>query len=535
MAQLRYLDDAGLIRVAELGRARFVIGRVASCNVTIVDDLVSREHAHLEPGPDGRYRIRDLGSRNKTYVNGELITETILAPGDVIRIGERVFEFIDDAAWPEKVDVEFLTPDRADPAGCDWIKIKAPLTLTLAQLGRLSGLANNVGALARPDDVVEAALSYLLVDFQAERGFVAVRGEDKRDLRVVSQRGLARAPGGSLTPVSQTFVYAALLQQVAGRYPESGGQIDPKSGYAASGMVAPLVCRNDTTGVLYIDRPSSKRTFTAAELQQFAAAGAQLGTIMATATRRLSQDAARYGQNLRAHARRLQTRLTPALGDLNGFDAARQLLPGNGRGGDVGDVLPVGDAGVCALVVDAGGHGVLGLAQAAAVRAALRTALGRPEVVAELGDVFNALNASLTTLPGRQQVACCAVLVDPTAGRLVYVNAGTSMPLLLPAATRMQSLEHASLILGADGGYNYDATTIDLPPDFRLVLYTDGLTDAVSASGEPFGEERLKTVLLDRDAFGSASDMAGTIVRAFNEHLAGHPHDDDALIIVVGR
>ena len=535
MAHLRYLDDAGHIRTAELAQGRFVIGRVASCNITFVDDLISREHAQIEPGQDGRYHIRDLGSRNKTYVNGELAAETALAAGDVVRIGDRVLEFLDDGAGLEKVDLEFLTPDRTDPPGCEWIKIKTPLTLSLAQLGRLSGLAGDFGVLVRPEDVVEAALSYLIVDFQAERGFVALRGDTKRDLRIVSQRGLARAPRGSLTPVSQTFVYSALLQQVAGRYPDSASQIQSKAGFAAAGMVAPLVYRNDTIGVMYVDRPATKRTFSASELQQFTAAGAQLGAMMATATRRLSQSAARQGRAFMSHVRRVQTQLTPTLPELDDFDVADQLVAGHGRCGDLCDMVRVGEGGACSLVVDSGGHGVLGLAQAAAIRTALRTALSVPEAATDLGEVFSALNQALIGLPGRQLVACCAVRLDLTAGRLSYVNAGTAMPLLLPAATRLQTLEHPSLILGTDAEYSYDTTTVDLPPDFRLVLYTDGLVDSCNAGGEPFGEERLKTVLLDPTAFGSPNEMVATVIRAFNEHLAGNPHDDDALIMVIGR
>jgi serine phosphatase RsbU (regulator of sigma subunit) len=257
--------------------------------------------------------------------------------------------------------------------------------------------------------------------------------------------------------------------------------------------------------------------------------------MMATATRRLSQTAARQGQAFMSHVRRVQTQLTPALPELDDFEVAAQLVAGHGRCGDVCDMVRIDDGGACALVVDSGGHGILGLAQAAAIRTALRTALSVPEAAADLGEVFNALNGALIGVPGRQLVACCAVTLNLTAGRLSYVNAGTAMPLLLPAATRLQTLEHPSLILGTDAEYSYDTTTVDLPPDFRLVLYTDGLVDSCNAGGEPFGEERLKTVLLDPTSFGTPNEMVATVVRAFNEHLAGNPHDDDALIMVIGR
>ena len=535
MAQLRYLDDAGRVCAVEIGGGRFVIGRVTSCDITFVDDMISREHAQIERQEDGRFRIRDLGSRNKTHVNGQSITETMLAAGDVVRVGEHVLEFLDDEQPAGRISLEFLTPDREEPAGSEWIKTKAPVTLSLVQLGRLAGLAPLGSVIVRPEDVADSALSHLIVDLQAERGFVALRGEAKKDLRVIAQRGLARAAGEAMMPVSQSFVFPAILQQVAGRYPASASQIDAKSGYAATGMVAPLLLRGDTVGMVYVDRPAGKKTFTAAALQQFSAAGAQLGALLASASRRVAQTASREGVAYVSNIRRTQELLAPNLPELPDFELGSKLLPGHGRCGDTCDVVPLGEGMVCGLIVDGGGHGSAGIAQAAAIRTALWTALASQPEAADLGTIFSSLNQALGGLSGRQFIACCAVLIDVGAGRISYVNAGGPVPMLIPAATRLQSLDQPSLILGADPAFNYETATVDLPPRFRLVLHTDGLTDACNAAGDLFGEERLKDVLLDRDSFTAPADMTEIVARAFNEHLAGHPQEDDALILVIGQ
>ncbi len=101
MAQLRFLDDGGLLQIKALDKPRFVIGRGQNCQVVLDDDMISREHVRIDMEADGRFRISDLGSRNKTYVNGELIAETLLTPGDIIRVGEHVLEFLDDSAAPD--------------------------------------------------------------------------------------------------------------------------------------------------------------------------------------------------------------------------------------------------------------------------------------------------------------------------------------------------------------------------------------------------------------------------------------------------
>ncbi|MCH8843364.1 MAG: FHA domain-containing protein, partial [SAR324 cluster bacterium] len=122
MPSLRYLDDAGRLRVTVLDAKPFLVGRAESCQLTFDSDMISREHLRIDVADDGRFRARDLDSRNKTFVNGELIQEILLSGGDVIRVGDRVVEFVDDAASPRVADLSFLTPDRAEPADCEWIK-----------------------------------------------------------------------------------------------------------------------------------------------------------------------------------------------------------------------------------------------------------------------------------------------------------------------------------------------------------------------------------------------------------------------------
>ncbi len=176
MAQLRYLDQAGHLQTINLGEGPFLIGRLDTCQIVFNDDMVSREHTRIDHEKGGRYGIRDLGSRNKTVVNGQVVSEALLQPGDFVRIGEHVLEFIDEGAQHQSLGLDFLTPDRRDPPGSDWIKIKAPITLLPVQIERLSGLSADLGMTARQEDVAEAALARLMLDTQAERGFAALRG-----------------------------------------------------------------------------------------------------------------------------------------------------------------------------------------------------------------------------------------------------------------------------------------------------------------------------------------------------------------------
>src|SRR5712671_7163812 len=85
---LEIADDSGHNARQTLSGQRLTIGRSAECQVRLDRTTVSRRHAELFYDPFQRWWIRDLQSRNGTQVNGESATEKMLAPGDVLTVGE---------------------------------------------------------------------------------------------------------------------------------------------------------------------------------------------------------------------------------------------------------------------------------------------------------------------------------------------------------------------------------------------------------------------------------------------------------------
>ena len=536
MAVLRYLDVNGFPANRTLDVEHFLIGRAATCNISFDDDMISREHVRIDLEPDGRFRIRDLGSRNKTYVNGELVAEALLSPGDVLRVGEHVLEFLDDTTGVEPFTMEFLTPDRSDPPNVEWLKVRTPTTLTLGQLEKLALLAADPPLTARAEDIADTALGRLLMDLQADRGFIALRGEKKTELRPLAHRALGRAAGRSLTPVSQSFVFAPLLQSVAGRYPRTAAQVDAKLGFAASAVVAPLTFHGEPVGVLYADRPSGKKPFGPEAVQHCVAAGAQLGAVIGEASRRLARLAPREGATWMTLLRRTQQAvLTPAVSN-DTFDVGFQHFPGRVRCGDLCEVVHLDEQRSVAVLLDAGGKGLTGLLQARAVGCAVRTTVKvTDEAALDPATMFNELNRSLANAPTRQIVPCTFVALDLAAGKLTYINAGGMPPLLMVGPGRLVTLDQTELLLGIDADYVYEATRVDLPDPFRLICHTDGLTDGTSAAGEPLGHARLHEALLQREAFAAAEEIVARIARLWSSHLAGSQGDDDAMVLVFAR
>ena len=535
MAHLRYIDDAGRLQTKVLDAEACILGRAPTCQIVLVDDTISREHLRIELDSGGRFRIRDLGSRNKTHVNGELITETFLNPGDIIRAGARVVEFLDEGATQERLDLEFLTPDKTEPPDCEWVKLKTPVSLAIAQIERLFLLLDD-RVTSRPEDLSQAALGKILLDLQAERGLIALRGEGKLELRPLAYRALRRSAKGSLTPVSQAFVLAPVLQSVAGRYPRTAGQLNTKLGYAVTGLAAPLTYRGDVIGVLYVDRAAAKKPFSSADLQYTMAAGALIGASVAESSRKLVGLAVRESAAWIITLRRMQTALANVVTSSDSFSAATKLYPGRARCGDFVDVVHVDELRCWVLLVDAGGHGVTGLAAASAIRAAVRTALAvSQDALMDPAAVFDEINALMADATARQVLPCTFIGIDLSAGRLAYVNAGGMPPMLMVGPGRLITLDRPALVLGVDRDYAYETTQVNVPDVFRVVCHTDGLTEGANVAGEALGNQRLHETLLDRDSFTSAQDVLGKIHETWTTHIAGSQPDDDALVLVLGR
>ena len=536
MAYLRFLDDSERLQARLLDAEKFVIGRGGSCHLVLDSEKISREHARIVMEGDGRYRIHDLGSRNKTYVNGELVTETLLTPGAIIRVGDRVIEFVSDEHGAESIDLDFLTPDATEPPDCEWIKCKTPFSVTAAQIEQLSHLIGDQPLTARAEDVADAALGQIILDLEAERGLIALHGEGKGQIRPLAHRALKKSPGASMTPVSQSFVTAAVLQGAAGRYPKNPAKSGAKLGFAVTGLVAPLTHRGEVIGILYVDRPAGKRHFSPSAMQYCAACGAHIGALLGEASRKLAQSASREGATWMSTIRRVQASLSSPAESSKEFDVASTCYAGRLKCGDFGSVIHLDEQRCGVIVLDGGGHGITGIAQSSARRTAVEAAVAvSEEALTDPSQMFNAINHLMSASRARQVLPCLFVGIDLSAGRLGYINAGGMPPLLMAGPGRMVALDQTALVLGVDADYSYETTQVDLPGAFRLVCFTDGLTEATSVGAEAFGDQRLGKALLDHDRFGSAAETLAWIGNAWKTHLGITQGADDALVLVVAH
>ena len=116
--------------------------------------------------------------------------------------------------------------------------------------------------------------------------------------------------------------------------------------------------------------------------------------------------------------------------------------------------------------------------------------------------------------------------------RLAYVNAGHNAPFVVRADGSHERLREGGAVLGVFGTANYELGLAQLSPGDRVILFTDGVTEACDPSGEEFGEARLLRLLQDHRKL-SADELQAKILAVVAE-FSGSRWQDDATLVVLG-
>lgn len=234
-------------------------------------------------------------------------------------------------------------------------------------------------------------------------------------------------------------------------------------------------------------------------------------------------------------ARELQSELLP--GDLPavpGYLFAHSYRTANEVGGDYYDIMPLpedGDGRLALVVGDASGHGMAAGLVMAIANATLRTALDldpRPE------RVLAVLNRTLCRTGTRRTfMSAFYAVLEPGTGKMEYVCAGHPYPLLRRADGRIEELGCGGFPLGLRDSMTWVPHETALEPGDLLVLYTDGLPEAVdSQGGTAFGYERIRAAL---ELGGTPQEVHDRILSAFDRHMGDDPLRDDLTIEVIAR
>jgi len=192
-------------------------------------------------------------------------------------------------------------------------------------------------------------------------------------------------------------------------------------------------------------------------------------------------------------ARQIQQNLRPAVNGLIGIDVAELFEPADDVGGDYYDVIPLSDGQYLLCVADVSGHGVPAAMAATLLKAFVSEAAKRSSSPAQ---ILTDVNERYCEYVMMGHFATMTILVvDPKRRRLTYANAGHELPFLQNGGEAPVRLNVGDLILGVEEDTHYSEEIIQLGDATRLVIVSDGVTEAFDPSDEQYGTERIEQLM----------------------------------------
>lgn len=237
-----------------------------------------------------------------------------------------------------------------------------------------------------------------------------------------------------------------------------------------------------------------------------------------------------------AIARNIQNYLLPkTLPKIDGYDFAATNLPSEVVSGDYYDFIMHHQEKLCFIIGDVAGKGI----PASLMMAGLRTAMHAQtlldvEMSPEL--FISRVNRLIYhSSPHNKFITLFYGELYPTSGRIVYINAGHNPPFHVTCDGCLQPLSTNNLPLGVKVDANYCTGEIILQRGEFLFLYTDGVTEAMNANEQEFGEENLKEVLRQNQPGNSAEYLLQQVINRINDFRGNTVQNDDLTMAVIMR
>jgi sigma-B regulation protein RsbU (phosphoserine phosphatase) len=228
-------------------------------------------------------------------------------------------------------------------------------------------------------------------------------------------------------------------------------------------------------------------------------------------------------------AREIQESLLPkVIPQLPGFEVASAWQPAQAVGGDYFDALKFGENRLAICIADVSGKGVPAALLMANVQASLRASVRHLDSPARVCSIINGMLCE-SIAPGKFVTFFCGVL-DAGARTFHYCNAGHPYPILISSGA-VRTLDQGGAVLGVFPAWTYQDSSVDLRSGDRLLLFTDGITEAEAPDGQEFGMEKV-AAFATAHAANSAAKINQQLLAQVTE-FCGAQFQDDATLLVL--
>ena len=545
--QLVITRPDGSRTTVELRKDALTLGRATDNRLPYPDDpALSRYHLCLDP-LDGGWQVRDCGSRNGTVVNSTTLTAPHrLHPGDRIYAGHLTIDVHDSQDQGTERVVRFIPQDAAEPkrgatiiTSLDEVlgqarkadRGRADSSLTSTRAVRALIRAGQELAGHRPlDELFGVILDLALAAVDARRGVILT--DENGNLVIRASRG----EGFSIsTRLRDQILHerSALLIKDAQLDSALRNQQSIIAQRVRSIVAAPLQTDDRVIGLIYVDNGTTFRPFSHEDLDLLTVMANVAAIRIEHARLAAVEQQEKVTQSELAQAGEIQQSLLPSEAPrVRGYELAGFNLPCRAVGGDYYDFLSYSDGRLGVLIADVCGKGLGAALMMSSLQARVQMLVeARPDCAGAL----TALNRNLAPrFPIGRFITAFYALLDGDTGALQYANAGHNYPLVLRQTGDVEWVREGALVLGLCDGIQYENHRLTLNPGDLLVLYSDGVTEALSPQGEQLGEKRLADFLAENCA-DNCSRLTEKLVSYVRGWCGSPALADDFTIVLVRR
>jgi sigma-B regulation protein RsbU (phosphoserine phosphatase) len=527
------VTDAGGRRTVAVEKLPFAIGRRETNDLRLGGSEVSRDHAEIAL-VGTQHVVRDKSSRFGTFVNGQAVTtDQQIRSGDVIRLGR--------GGGAELVFRIGVSPDSsAVPAA----------STAIGDLRHVAALLEGLRALGTGrvlDDVLALVLDSAIEVSSAERGFIMLSAEEgPLEFKMGRGRGQAQLEGSKFQTsrkipeevfeTGQPRLIADLLD---------GELANVHMGTVALGIrhvlcvplkvvryvdeadAAPMAERR--IGVLYLDsreRGTLLSSTTRAALETLATEAAL--AIENARLYRYALEKAKLEQEIRIAAEIQQALLPKPRASLGFVEASAASIPCRSIGGDFFDVIDL-PGGVFGFALgDVAGKGppaALLSAMVQGIIAAQTTSTDGPSIT-----LARVNHAMIRRAIAARYVTMFYAVLHPD-GMLQYCNAGHNPPVVV-GVSGVRRLETGGPPLGLFESLPYAEGEVRLEPGDCVVVFSDGISEALNVAGEEFGDDRIIEVAGKKRA-ATPTELLDALVASVKAFAGAAPQGDDVTALVV--
>ncbi|MBI1803765.1 MAG: SpoIIE family protein phosphatase [Ignavibacteriae bacterium] len=314
---------------------------------------------------------------------------------------------------------------------------------------------------------------------------------------------------------------------------------DPRfSGVRAEGdfrslLCVPLLVKNRLIGLLAVFNKAGGGEFSEDDKRLLSIIAAQSGQILENARLYEQEKSLIIMQEEVKLASKIQLELLPKQSpSVPGYEIAGKSIPAQMVGGDYFDFIPIDERQLAISLGDVSGKGLPASLLMANLQATLR---GQTLVNTSAKECITKSNKLLHQSTSSEKfVTLFYSILNYETHQLQYSNAGHDPPFLLSEGKNPVRLRMGGIVLSIMEGLPYDEETVSLQPGDLLLIYSDGIPEAMNATKEQFGEERLCELLI-KNRTRPAVELIDTVVTAVKDHAGSYPQSDDITLIVVKR